>query len=72
MPEAFCSHCGALRTSREPVCSACGGALDTGGTTAKVAAVDFSRSHRAAPQRMLVLVALLVVVLALLAFVLVG
>ena len=29
MPEAFCSHCGALRTSRTPVCSSCGGELDT-------------------------------------------
>jgi predicted amidophosphoribosyltransferase len=28
MPEAFCSHCGALRTSRTPVCSSCGGELD--------------------------------------------
>ena len=29
MPEAFCSHCGALRTSRTPLCSSCGGELDT-------------------------------------------
>ena len=34
MPEAFCSHCGALRTSRTPVCSSCGGELDTSSAVA--------------------------------------
>ena len=34
MPEAFCSHCGALRTSRTPLCASCGGELDTSSTIA--------------------------------------
>jgi len=71
MPEAFCSHCGALRTSRTPVCSSCGGELDT---SAAMAAPAPSMGIIARQPRTLLitLVAALVAVLALLAFVLLG
>ena len=39
MPDAFCSHCGALRTSRTPLCASCGGELDTSSTVAAPAPV---------------------------------
>ena len=71
MPEAFCSHCGALRTSRTPVCSSCGGELDT--SAAMAAPVPGIGIIARQPRTLLItLVAALVAILALLAFVLLG
>ena len=71
MPEAFCSTCGALRTSRTPVCAACGGELDDSPTVpaAEPAPGIIARQ----PRHLLVaLVALLLAVLTVLTFVLLG
>ena len=71
MPEAFCSHCGALRTSRTPVCSSCGGELDTGPAVA-VATPVLGIVARQPRHLLIALIAALVSVLAVLAFVVLG
>lgn len=71
MPEAFCSHCGALRTSRTPVCTSCGGELDRGADVAE-AAPTLGMVARQPRHLLIALVVALVSVLAVLAFVLTG
>ena len=71
MPDAFCSHCGALRTSRAPVCSSCGGELD-GGRTAAVTAPALGNVARNPRHLRIALVAALVSIIAVLAFVVLG
>ena len=71
MPEAFCSHCGALRTSRTPVCSSCGGELDTGSTMAAPTPTPGIIARQ--PRTLLItLVAALLAVAAFLVFALLG
>ena len=71
MPEAFCSHCGALRTSRTPVCSACGGDLDR--ELGVAVAVPVLGIVARQPRHLLIaLLAALVSVIAVLAFVVLG
>ena len=71
MPEAFCSQCGALRTSRTPVCSACGGDLDSGPAVAAAAPV-LGIVARQPRYLQIALVAALISVIAVLAFVVLG
>jgi hypothetical protein len=71
MPEAFCSHCGALRTSRTPVCSTCGGALDTGSAVAAPTLMPGIIARQ--PRTLLItLIAALLAVTAFLVFALLG
>ena len=71
MPEVFCSHCGALRTSRTPVCSSCGGELDTGSTMAAPTPTPGIIARQ--PRTLLItLVAALLAVAAFLVFALLG
>jgi hypothetical protein len=71
MPEAFCSHCGALRTSRTPVCSSCGGELDTSSAVAAPAPAPGIIARQ--PRTLLIaLVAALLVVAAFLVLTLLG
>ena len=71
MPEVFCSHCGALRTSRTPVCSSCGGELDTGSTVAAPAHTPGIIARQ--PRTLLItLIAALLAVAAFLVFALLG
>jgi len=71
MPEAFCSHCGALRTSRTPVCGACGGELDTGSAAAVPTPAPGLFAGR--PRHLLIaLLAALVTICGILVFVVLG
>ncbi|MET1061052.1 MAG: hypothetical protein ABWX84_15735 [Nocardioides sp.] len=71
MPEAFCSHCGALRTSRTPVCTSCGGELDSRPAVAAPAPSGGIIARQ--PRTLLVsLVAALVAIIAVLAFLVLG
>ena len=71
MPEAFCSHCGALRTSRTPACSSCGGELDAGSAVAAAAPTPGIIARQ--PRTLLItLIAALLAVTAFLVFALLG
>ena len=72
MPEAFCSHCGALRTSRTPVCSTCGGELDTSNPAATAPAPSFASIARQPRTLLITLIAALLAVAAFLVFALMG
>ena len=71
MPEAFCSHCGALRTSRTPVCASCGGELDIE-SAAVVSTAGPGLIARQPRHLLIALVAALVTVFGILVFVVLG
>ena len=71
MPEAFCSHCGALRTSRTPLCASCGSELDTSSAVAAPAPTPGLIARQ--PRTLLItLLAALLAITAFLVFALMG
>ena len=72
MPEAFCSHCGALRTSRTPLCASCGSELDTSSAVAAAPAPTPGIIARQPRTLLITLLAALLAVTAFLVFALMG